>query len=136
MSAGKGHGSKLPRKAEQAIAALLNFPTIEGAAASIGIAPATLRRWLQETNFRGAYQEARREIMRQTGAQLQSAAKDAVDCLVKVAKGGASEAARVSAARTILEQAFDAVDLEDLQQRLAALEEAVAQMAKQHEKKP
>jgi hypothetical protein len=55
MSIRNGHGSKLPRKGEQAISALLSFPTIEEAAAAVSIAPVTLRRWLKEDGFRTAY---------------------------------------------------------------------------------
>jgi hypothetical protein len=40
-------------------------------------------------------------------------------------RSGESESARVSAARTILEQALKAADLEDVQQRLDVLEQAV-----------
>ena len=43
----------------------------------------------------------------------------------EIQRSGESESARVSAARTILEQALKAADLEDVQQRLDALEQAV-----------
>jgi hypothetical protein len=56
MSVKTGRGSKLPRKAGQAISALLHFPTIEEAAKSIGIAETTLSRWLKDSDFRTAYQ--------------------------------------------------------------------------------
>jgi hypothetical protein len=41
-----------------------------------------------------------------------------------VQRDGESESARVSAARTILEQALKAVDMEDLTERVEALERA------------
>jgi len=43
----------------------------------------------------------------------------------EIQRSGESESARVSAARTILEQALKAADPEDVQQRLDALEQAV-----------
>jgi hypothetical protein len=63
--------------------------------------------------------------MSQTTARLQEAAAEAVDALRQVQRAGESESARVSAARTILEQAIKAADLEDVQVRLEALEKAL-----------
>ncbi len=42
---------KLTPKQEKAITALLSQPTIEAAAASLGINPATVHRWLQDPAF-------------------------------------------------------------------------------------
>lgn len=56
----KGHGAKLERKQEEAIAALLTHRTVEEAARSIDIAPSTLLRWLKDPDFDAAYREARR----------------------------------------------------------------------------
>ena len=120
-----GHGERRSRKAEQLIAALLVQPTIEAAAKLVGISVASARRWMKAPSFREQYNEARREAMRQTTGRLQAAALEAVDALCKVQRAGESESARVSAARTILEQALKAADLEDVQQRLDALEQAV-----------
>ena len=51
-------------------------------------------------------------------ARLQEAAIEAVDCLCEVQRDGESESARVSAARTIPEQALRAVELGDVLERL------------------
>ena len=123
----KGHGEKKSRKTEQFIAALLAHPSIDAAAKSIGISNATAWRWMQDPGFAEQYREVRREAMRHTTARLQEAAREAVDCLRDVQRNGESESARVSAARTILEQALKAVDLEDVQGRLDALEQEVNQ---------
>jgi hypothetical protein len=120
-----GHGEKKSRKAEQFIAALLTHPTIEAATKAVGISEATAWRWMKNPEFAAHYREARREAMRHTTARLQEAAREAVECLREVQRTGESESARVSAARTILEQALKAVDLEDVQQRLDELERAV-----------
>jgi hypothetical protein len=63
--------------------------------------------------------------MRHTTARLQGASLEAVGVLREIQRAGESESARVSAARTILEQALKAADLEDVQHRLDALEQAV-----------
>jgi hypothetical protein len=121
----KGHGEKKSRKAEQFIAALMAHPSIEAAAKSVGIGNATAWRWMQDPSFAEQYREARREAMRHTTARLQEAAREAVECLREVQRAGESESARVSAARTILEQALKAADLQDVQARLDMLEQAI-----------
>jgi hypothetical protein len=78
--------SKLDRQKEQAIAALLAKPTIEEAAAAAGIGYATLRRWLQDPGFASEYRRARRDLVSQVAAQLQSAAGEAVSALVAIVR--------------------------------------------------
>jgi hypothetical protein len=58
-----GHGEKLSRKREKAIAALLTEPTIAQAAKAAGIGEKTLRRWLKSPEFSLAYDAARRELI-------------------------------------------------------------------------
>src|ERR1039457_1209747 len=55
----KGHGAKLPRKQEAAIAALLSHRNTEEAANSIGVSPNTLRRWKEIPDFQEAVLQAR-----------------------------------------------------------------------------
>src|SRR5262249_33142016 len=127
MQPGEGHGEKRTRKQEQLIAALLSHPTIEAAAKSVGISDATAGRWMKTPEFQAVYSKARREAMRQTTARLQEAAAEAVDALREVQRTGESESARVSAARTILEQSMKAADLEDVQTRLEAPERVITE---------
>jgi hypothetical protein len=124
MNQAEGHGEKRSRKQEQFIAALLSYPTVEAAAKAVGIANASAWRWRKDPAFAEQYREATREAMRQAAARLQGAACEAVDTLREIQSKAQSEAARVSAARTILDMAFKAADLEDVQQRLDALEQA------------
>lgn len=121
----KGHGEKRTRKQEQFIAALLSQSTIEAAAKLVGIGDVTAWRWMKTPDFQAEYREARREAMKQTTSRLQMAAREAVDALREVQRSGESESARVSAARTILEQSIKSADLEDVQARLEALEQAI-----------
>jgi hypothetical protein len=67
--------------------------------------------------------EARRQGMQHAMTRLQAAASRSVDCLCAIQQDGESESARVSAARTILEQALRAVEMGDIQERLTKLEE-------------
>ncbi len=125
MSAAKGHGAKLPRKAEQAIAALLSCPTIEQAATTIGVDEATLRRWMKDPEFRTEYREARRQITEYATAQLQRLGSAAAKTLGEIIKDGdAPAAARVTACRAALDLALRGVEVEELTRRIENLERA------------
>ena len=120
-----GHGEKRARREETAISALLACPTIDGAAEQAGIAPATLRRWLAEPDFQRRYREARRQVVEQAIVRLQQAAGDAVMVLSAIAGDDSQPAgARVSAARTVLDQSFRGLELVDLVERIEQLERA------------
>jgi AcrR family transcriptional regulator len=117
-----GHGGKKAQKLDAFIAAMMSHKGVEAAAAAAGISPATAYRWLADPDVIRRLAEARRDAMSRAMARLQEAATGAVDCLCEVQSSGESESARVSAARTILEQALRAVELQDIQQRLDNLE--------------
>ncbi len=119
----KGHGSKFGRKKEEAIAALLTQRTTEEAARQIGIANSTLLRWMKEPEFQVAYREARRAAFSQSISRLQQASGTAVSALLKVMVDPATPAsARVRAADCVLDHAAKAIELEDIEARLAELE--------------
>jgi len=119
----KEGGGKLKRKQETAIAALLTEPTIGSAAARVGVGEVTLWRWLRRADFQDQYRQARREVVSQAIAALQQASWEAVGTLRQVmADSEAPATSRVSAAKAVLELALRAVELEDLQERVRALE--------------
>ena len=121
----KGHGEKLSRKQEALISALLLEPTLAEAAQAAGIGEVTAWRWLQDAAFQAAYREARREVVRHAITQVQRATGEAVETLRNVMQDAdAPASARVSAAKAVLETAVKAVELEDLEARIAALEAA------------
>lgn len=121
-----GHGEKQSRKRELLICALLVEPTIEKAAAKVGIGSSTAFRWLQEPDFRAEYQQARKQAVSQAIAQLQQATTQAVITLVEVMNDReATPASRVSAAKTVLEMSMKAIELDDLATRIERLEKAL-----------
>ena len=122
---GCGHGEKRSRKSEQFISALLTCPTVEAAARAAHISETTAWRWMKDPDFKKRFWEVQREAMRQTTARLQQASAEAVDALRDVQRNGESESARVAAARTVLEQAVKAQDLQDIQERLEAVERSL-----------
>lgn len=115
--------AKLGRKQEEAILALLSHRTIEDAARACNKRPRTLFRWLNEPEFRTAYLHARRVAFSQSIGRLQQASSAAVSTLLKVMLDPASSAsARVGAAKAVLDHTAKGIEIEDLEERLAAIE--------------
>jgi hypothetical protein len=120
----KGHGEKLSRKQEQAIAALLTAPTIGQAAQAVGISEPTLWRWLKRADFQRAYRRARQEVVAQAVSRVQQLASQAVEALASIMDDDQAPAgARVSAAKAILELSTKSFTLDDVREQLAELEE-------------
>ena len=130
----KGHGSKFGRKQEEAIAALLTQRNVDEAAKSIGVTQQTLLRWMQIPEFDAAYRKARRAAFSQSTARLQQATSAAVSTLLKVMDDPSSPpSVRVRAADSVLDHAKQAIEIEDVEVRVAALEQA-AELAKRSDK--
>ena len=120
-----GHGQKYSRKKEDAIAALLTQPTIEGAAKSIGIGTQTLFRWLRMPEFQQSYRDARREVFLQSVASLQKASTSAVATLLESMMDTKSPSStRVRAADIVLNHARQGMEIDDLDARVGRLEQA------------
>jgi hypothetical protein len=123
----KGQGqTKLTRKAEQAIAALLDHPTIADAAKAVGASERSLWRWLQREDFQKRYREARRAVVDASIAELQSATMEAVKTLRRNLTCG-NAFAENTAATTILAQSLKAMELQELQERIERLEQTLDQ---------
>jgi hypothetical protein len=122
-----GHGSKLGRKQEQAIAALLTAKNQDEAAKAAGVSPATLQRWLRLPEFAEAFREARFKSFQISLARLEQASGAAVTTLLKImVDPAASLSARARCAYYILEQTRRGVEVEDIEARVAKLEAAAA----------
>lgn len=91
-----------------------------------GVSDRTLRRWLKQDAFRRQVEDARAGLISSTVGRLADATTDAVATLVALLGTGNPPAARLGAARAILEMANRYRESEELEKRLAALEEAVA----------
>lgn len=111
------------RLREKAVVALLQEPTIEKAAQATGVGLRTLQRWLTDTHFQEALRKAKADALADATAKLRMAASRAVHVLDSVANNRrASYAARVSAARCILELGIEAHVTEEIEVRILALE--------------
>jgi hypothetical protein len=118
--------SKRFRQREQLILALLQQPSLDKAAAVVGISSVTAWRISKTPEFQEEYRKARRESFSQSLARLQQASSAAVSTLLKVmVDPRAPAASRVRAAGNVLSHASKAIELEDLNLRVAELERAV-----------
>src|SRR5580700_10635022 len=120
-----GHGAKFSRKKEAAITALLTQRTAEDAARSVGIGPATLRRWQKEPEFDAAYREAIRLSYKQSIGRMHQASSAAVSTLLKVMVDPATPAStKVRAADSVLAHTAKAIEIDDIDARVRELEAA------------
>ena len=122
----------LPEKQEAALLSLLSHKTLKESSLAAGVSLPTLWRYLRDPVFSLRYREARRELVECAMVRLQNDAEHAAKVLRDVADDKTAPAsARVTAARTIIELSVKSVELGDLQQRLASLEEYMTKKAEQ-----
>jgi hypothetical protein len=113
-------GSKLGRKREAVIAALLSEPSQEAAARKAGVGEATVARWLRDPFFQAAYRQARRAVLEQAVGRLQQLCGEAADALKRNLTCG-QPASEVRAAVAVLEQAGKGLEALDLLDEVAEL---------------
>jgi hypothetical protein len=119
-----GHGEKLGRKQEEAIASLLTQRNTEEAARAVGVAQKTLLRWMKLPDFQRAYRQARWAAFGQSIARLQQATSAAASTLLKVMVDPSTPAStRVRAAESVLTHAAKSIEIEDIEARVTALEQ-------------
>ncbi len=107
----------------RAVVALLTEPTLQDAAKAAGVDRSTIYRWLQKPDFQAAYREARRQAVHRATARLQQLTGEAAEVLREVMNDKAQQgAARVGAARLVLDYAARLTEAEDLASRVEALE--------------
>ena len=116
--------SKKSRQREQLILALLQQPSLEKAAAAIGISTVTAWRIRNTPEFQQEYRQARREAFAESIARLQHASGAAVSTLLKGMVDQESPASsRTRAADSVLRHAANAAELEELEARIQRLEQ-------------
>lgn len=124
----KGKTSKLERKKEIALSALITAPTVQQAATIAGISEPTLWRWLKDEDFQKEFKALKREVVAISVTKLQKSSTTAVETLQSIMKDTESPAgARVSAARTVLEMTLKVTELEQVISRLEALEKQIGE---------
>ena len=118
-------GVKFGRKMEDAIAALLSQRNVDEAARSAGIGTRTLLRWMKDPEFDAAYRAARRSAFGQSISRLQQASSAAVSTVLKIMVDANSPAStRLRAADIVMDRTAKAIEIEDIEARVAELERA------------
>ena len=98
---------------------------------SVGVSPNTLLSWMKIPEFRTAYRDARRQAFGQSIARLQQATSAAATTLMKIMVDQTAPAAtRVRAADSIFNHAAKAIEIEDIEARVAELERTVEMQKK------
>lgn len=119
---------KLNSKQEAAVLALLTTPNVEQAARTVGVTPRTLYRWQKERAFDAACRAAKRAAYGQAIGRLHQLSGAAVSTIGKVMLDPATPpATKVRAADSVLDHTEKAIQLEDIEARLAELERAAEQ---------
>jgi hypothetical protein len=110
-------------KKMRVLAALLTNPTREQAAAAAGVNSRTLRAYLEDPEFQREYQKAYREIVQDATRQAQQGISPAIVALRTIIEDEEQPAsARISAARSILEYGLKLTEVNDILEKLKALE--------------
>jgi len=115
----------LKPKQEKFIISLMSKATTEEAIKDAGINRSTAYKYLRDSDFSNEYRRIRRETMQQVTSKLQNASFIAVETLLDVMadKELSTSSSRVQASRTVLENAYKGIEMDDLQQRIEQLEE-------------
>ena len=115
--------AKLNAKQERFAVALMTTSTITEAFNMANITNATAYKYLKDPDFSAYYMQLRREAMQQATNKLQQSAVLAVRTLENVMKDveNSTSSARVQAARTVLENAYRGLEIDDMQLRIEQL---------------
>lgn len=114
---------KMTPKAYQFLNVLAASQTVKAAIDETGVAQSTAYKWMRDPLFKEKLREARRTAMLAATSKLSEASEEAVDLLRKVmADDDSPTSSRVSAARCVLEMGYNAVQADDLAERLEVLE--------------
>ena len=119
---------RLSAAGERLVVATLTAPTLTGAAQVAGISRATAHRLRRSEAFQARLSEARDETLRDAASRAAGVLVLALDTLRGVLEDEtAPTVARISAARTVLSVAPGLIELNDLAERVSALESALPQ---------
>jgi hypothetical protein len=112
---------QISQKQERLIALLLSERTIDLACAKAHVTVTTYWRWMQDENFVSEYRKARRGIIENTVAKLQSIAFAAIDTLERNLNCEIPSV-EIRCAAIILEQSIKGIEVLDIEGRLEELE--------------
>ena len=124
MDQNKTKSAPLKGKQAKALEALVNYDTVEGACKAAGVSKSTMYRYLKDPDFNAELKTAKRQLVNRAVLRLQQTTGDAARALAEICRDKEVPAsARVSAAREILSSSIKAIELEEIEARLKALED-------------
>jgi hypothetical protein len=126
-----GHGEKLSRQQEKAIAALLTAPSIRQAATATGVTEKTLRAWLGDADFQAAYRRERRKIIEHAIGHLQGRLRKAVRCLERNLSCGKPNV-EIEAAKALIGSCLKGVEMSELLEKIAEMESQIEELTHEH----
>lgn len=127
-----GNGKEtLTEKQLRAIPFLLAAPSIEEGCKRAKVSKATVYGWLKEEPFREELRKQREEVVRGALETLKANVGKATETLVKLLDSD-KEGIRVRVAEDIIEFTQKAIELEELERRIAAIEERLDQGRGRH----
>ena len=116
----------LTTKQERALQALLSSRNNQEAVAAADVDESTLWRYMKDDKFKARLREAQRGAMHHAESRLQQLSSTAVNVLEELmVKEDAPAAARISAARTIINTALRVSEIEELRERVQQLEDCI-----------
>jgi hypothetical protein len=119
------HGSK---KVDDALILALACGTpVEAAALKAGVSERTVYRRMQDPQFRQRIKATRSDMVERAASILTAANMQAVKTLLSLQETSVSEAVRLGASKAVLEYSIRFREIADLEERLKALEQQVAQ---------
>ncbi|HWS83613.1 MAG TPA: hypothetical protein VN207_05080 [Ktedonobacteraceae bacterium] len=116
--------STLTPKQQLLIAALIAGNSIVVAAKAVGIAERTAHTWLKLAHFQENYKAAKQAVYDEALGELRDGVKEAIDTLKSNLKA-LEPAIQVRAAHILLTQAIQVHSIQQLEERIQELEEAL-----------
>jgi len=114
-------------KADQTLLmALACGATVENAAKTASVSPATVYRRLQDPEFQRKLQEIRSDMVVRTSSMLTAAGMESVKTLLSLQQPTIPHTVRLGAARAVLEIGLRAREAASLEERLAVIEQQLA----------
>jgi transposase len=117
--------AKLTQRQENAIAAIIEKGTIEGAAVQLRVSRQTIYNWLKDPEFKRRLEQERKTVFDEAVGLVKVASKQSAAVLVNLLDCKDSRTRR-TAAKDILNYAIKAVEIHDLEERLERIEEKLA----------
>lgn len=113
---------KLTRKQALVMVHILNSSSIEEACQKAGISRGAYYLWLKDDNFKAELKRQRKELINEGIDRLKCAVNKAVDRLIELVGSSKEEVSRL-AANSIIIHALKSIELEEVEERLAKIEE-------------